>query len=230
MLAETLICFHSSKYPDFSQKLMHSSLLSAELHLRYGDSDILYPLSKLKHHLVVLRSYFSKCNWLSGFWNVTFSRSSQEMTLHWDLTVAQYDSFITMTWNQIYSQKLQGASCLLAVASFVASGGLHKEALAALWGSICFSYLVLWGSYCWGSYLPCVYNWNHAANMWEYPSGSVGARYLQKRGKHIFSMSSSSLHSAQAQDSASNLKGVWGSCTELHFALPTGWRRVVSQA
>lgn len=67
MLVEALACFHSSKYLNFSQKLMHSSLLSTELHLHYGNSSILYHHSKFEHHFVVLRSYFSKCNWLSGF-------------------------------------------------------------------------------------------------------------------------------------------------------------------
>lgn len=82
MLVEALVCFHSSKYLNFSQKLMRSSLLSTELHLHYGNSSILYHRSKFEHDFVVLRSYFSKCNWLSGFRNVTFSRSSQEQTLH----------------------------------------------------------------------------------------------------------------------------------------------------
>lgn len=116
---------------------------------------------------------------------MTVSRSSQELTLHWDLTIALDDSFITMTWNQIYSQNLPRVSLppcsrLLAAASLVAPAGLHKEVLAALCGSIYFSYLVLWRSHCWGANLPRACNWSHAAHTGEQPTGSAGARYLPK--------------------------------------------------
>lgn len=68
MMVETLVCFHGSKYQIFHKKIVHSSLLSTELHLCYGDSSILYPISEFRlQFFVVLRSYFSKCNWLRGF-------------------------------------------------------------------------------------------------------------------------------------------------------------------
>lgn len=78
----------------FSQKLVHSSLLSTELHLCYGDSSILYSLSEFRlQFFVVLRSSFSKCNWLNGFRNINCSRSSQELLLHWCLAIEMDDFF-----------------------------------------------------------------------------------------------------------------------------------------
>lgn len=38
--------------------------------------------------LCCLRSYFPKWNCLSGFWNITFSRSSRGLLLHWYLPIA----------------------------------------------------------------------------------------------------------------------------------------------
>lgn len=59
---------------------------------------------------------------------------------------------------------------------------------------------------------------------------SVWVQGTSKRGKHIFPMTSSGWHSAQARDSVGNLKAAWAGCAETHFALPTSYRCVVSCA
>lgn len=59
---------------------------------------------------------------------------------------------------------------------------------------------------------------------------SLWVQGTSKRGKHIFPMSSSSWHSAQARDSVGSLKAAWAGCAETHFALPTSYRCMVSCA
>lgn len=65
----------------------------------------------------------------------------------------------------------------------------------------------------------------HESTPW-----SVWVQGTSKRGKHIFPMSSSSWHSAQARDSVGSLKAAWAGCAETHFALPTSYRCMVSCA